>query len=36
MASLYEEVRRRPSDRLRRIVRLRGKMRELRAFDRSG
>ena len=36
MVSLYEEVRRLPSDRLRQIVKLRGKMRKLLALDRSG
>jgi DNA-binding transcriptional regulator GbsR (MarR family) len=35
MVSLYEEVRRLPSDRLRQIVRLRGKMRKLLALGRS-
>jgi hypothetical protein len=35
MISLYEEVRRPPSDGLRRIVKLRGKMRKLFALDRS-
>ena len=35
MVSLYEEVRRLPSDRLRQIVRLRGKMRKLLALRRS-
>ena len=35
MFSLYEEVRRLPSDRLRQIVRLRGKMRKLLALGRS-
>ena len=36
MVSLYEEVRRLPSDRLPQIVKLRGKMRKLLALDRSG
>src|SRR5262245_8778747 len=36
MVSLYEEVRQLPSDRLRQIVKLRGKMRKLLALDRSG
>jgi DNA-binding transcriptional regulator GbsR (MarR family) len=35
MVSLYEEVRRLPSDRLRQIVRLRGKIRKLLALGRS-
>ena len=35
MVSLYEEVRRLPSDRLRQIVKLRGKMRRLLTLDRS-
>src|SRR5262245_38684329 len=36
MVSLYEEVRRLPSDRLPQIVKLRGKIRKLLALNRSG
>jgi DNA-binding transcriptional regulator GbsR (MarR family) len=35
MVSLYEEVRRLPSDRLRQIVKLRGKIRKLLVLGRS-
>jgi len=35
MVSLYDEVRRLPSDRLRQIVKLRGKMRKLLTMGRS-